>query len=348
MTNILDGKYGSLRNNSFNETTALGPFVEGIVEIVGKVDVETNDNKKRKKILRFNADRHAIKVRIPGTEYDDGKENIDLPNCFPLLSKHLNFTPRGKEKVLVIIPDGNRKGGDRYYIGPFISSETKFNGDFADTTATANRIDGISDPGEEIDRITTAKGLYEDPKHVVIDGRNNTDVIQRDAEILIRAGKFVQNDPKTFNSQNPGYFQIKYNQTFNEKQLNNFGIGSGDDGKTKNVTVTNIVSDKINLLTHNRDNTYDLTYVDPQSTGAAQYISDDEISKILNEAHPLVFGDTLIEYLLLLKNALINHVHQINSPPSKNKGSEKRTMYDFIRQAETLEKAMLSKNIRIN
>ena len=67
MTNILDGKYGSLRNNSFNETTALGPFVEGIVEIVGKVDVETNDNKKRKKILRFNADIHAIKVRIPCT-----------------------------------------------------------------------------------------------------------------------------------------------------------------------------------------------------------------------------------------------------------------------------------------
>ena len=345
---ILDGKYGSLMNSSFDKTTTLGSFVEGVVVIVGKVDVRKNDNKKRKKDERFNADRHAIKIKIPGKEYDDGTPDIDLPNAFPLLPKNLNFIPKDKEKVLVIIPDNNRKGGDRYYVGPFISNETKFNGDFADTTATANRIDGITSPGQDIDRITTAKGIYEDPKHIVIHGRNNTDVIQRDGEILIRAGKFILNDAKTFNSQNPGYFQIKYNQTFNERQLNNFGIGDSDDGKTKNVTVTNIVSDKINLLTHNRDNTYNLTSVDPESTGAAQYISDDEMSKILNEAHPLVFGDTLIEYLLLLKNALINHVHQINKPPSQNKGSEKGTMHNFIKQADTLEKAMLSKNIRIN
>ena len=68
---ILDGKYSSLRNNAFDKTKELGPFVEGTVVLVGNTDVRTNDNKKRKKDERFNADKHAIKVRIPGKEYDD-------------------------------------------------------------------------------------------------------------------------------------------------------------------------------------------------------------------------------------------------------------------------------------
>jgi hypothetical protein len=348
---ILDGKYGALRNNAFGKTKNLGPFVEGTVVFVGNVDVRTDDNKKRKKDERFNADKHIIKVKIPGKEYDDDvTEFADLPNCLPFLPKHFNFTPRDKEKVLVIIPDGNTKGGDRYYVGPFISSETKFGGDFVDGTATANRIDGTTDPSEDIDRITTAKGLYENPKYIVIDGRNNTDIIQRDAEILIRAGKFVQNDPKQFNKENPGYFQIKYNQTFNEQKLNGFGVGDGELNNTseKNVTVTNIVSNKINLLTYDDKNTYDLTYVDETSNGAAQYINEEEMDKILNTAHPLVFGDKLIEYLKLLKEAVTNHVHQINSPPSKNEGSADGAMFNFIKRADELEKAMLSKNIRIN
>lgn len=345
-----DNKYSSGRENIFNIGNKINNIVVGEVVAIDKLPL-SNDNTKRKKDQRFNADKHIIRVKIPGKSYDGGTKFEDLPNCLPLLPKHLNFIPKLNEQVIVIIPNEKEaKGADRYYIGPSISTESKFDGDFVDGTATANRIDGITDPAEDIDLVLPAKGIYENPKHVVIHGRDNTDIIQRDGEILIRAGKFVQKNKKQFNKQNPGYFQIKYNQTFSEQNLNGFGLGDGDLNNTseKNVTVTNIVSDKINLLTHNRDNTYDLTYVDPQSTGAAQYISDDEMSKILNEAHPLVFGDTLIEYLLLLKNALINHIHQINKPPSQSKGSEKGTMYDFIRQAETLEKAMLSKNIRIN
>lgn len=345
----IDNKYSSGKENIFNLGNKFKSIVIGEVVAVGKITPST-DPKKRKKDERFNADRHAIRVKIPGLMYDSNSSIEDLPNCFPLLPKHLNFIPELNEQVMVILPEENSKGADRYYIGPFISNETKFSGDYADTTSSANKKYGLTESNEDIDRITPAKGIYENPKHVVIDGRNNTDIIQRDAEILIRAGKFVQNNPKQFNEQNPGYFQIKYNQTFSEQKLNNFGVGDGEtkDIESKNVTVTNIVSNKINLLTYDDKDTYDLTYVDETSNGAAKYINDDEMNNILNYAHPLVFGDILIEYLKLLREALTNHVHQINKPPSKNEGSEDGTMFNFIKRADELEKAMLSKNIRIN
>lgn len=345
-----DNKYSSGRENTFNFGNKINNIVVGEVVAIDKVPL-SDDNAKRKKDQRFNADKHIIRVKIPGKRYDGGTKFEDLPNCLPLLPKHLNFIPKLKEQVIIIIPNKKEvKGAERYYIGPSISTESKFDGDFVDGTATANRIDGITYPGEDIDLVTPAKGIYENPKHVVIHGRDNTDIIQRDGEILIRAGKFIQKNKKQFNKQNPGYFQIKYNQTFSEQKLNGFGLGDGDLNNTseKNVTVTNIVSNKINLLTYDDKNTYDLTYVDETSNGAAQYINDKEMDKILNTAHPLVFGDKLIEYLKLLKEAVINHVHQINSPPSKNEDSEDGTMFNFIKRAAELEKAMLSKNIRIN
>lgn len=344
----IGSKFTSNENNPFNSGNLFNNIVIGRVVAVGKKDKDNSTESRLKSDERFNADTHCIRVRISGSIYDKDKVDADLPNCFPLLPRHLSFIPQVDELVTIIIPNKNETNGDRYYIGPITSSETKLSGDFINSGADSSKMKGIVQPSEEISKVITAKGVYENPKHVVIDGRNNTDIIQRDAEVLVRAGKFLESNPKAFNSQNPGYFQIKYNQIFNEKILNGFGVADKEDStepKERKVTVTNIVSDKINLITHNKENTYNITSNEESGDGAAKYISDVTMDNILNNAHPLVFGDVLIEYLILLKNAFLTHRHQINKVPSQPEGYP---IVDFVKKSGELEKAMLSKNIRIN
>lgn len=307
---------------------------------VGKISTDSNDPKITKSNSRFNADEHAIRCIIVGSKYDGGGDFPDinkLPNCFPLMPKHLNFVPKIGEFVIVMTASEDDRFNDRFYIGPIASSLSKLSKDVT-TTALANFSDGITTPTEEISKIPLARGVYEDQQNVVIEGRNNTDIIQRDSEILLRSGKFVVNNPLRFNSTNPGYIQIK----------SNFKEDSNKENSPK-ITVTNIVSDKINLLSYNGSPTFskDGGMTNVNKDGVAEYINDAKLSEILKEAHPLVFGDTLVEYLRLIKDTLLNHVHNGNG----NKATDKipgSTVYDLNKSAERLEAAMLSKNIRIN
>ena len=72
--------------------------------------------------------------------------------------------------------------------------------------------------------------------------------------------------------------------------------------------------------------------------------------RILDEAHQVPFGDVLIEYLKLLKEALIAHVHNGNGNPPTDltTSGNKQALATFKSRADDLEKSMLSKNIRIN
>ena len=71
------------------------------------------------------------------------------------------------------------------------------------------------------------------------------------------------------------------------------------------------------------------------------------MQKILAEAHPLVFGDKLVEFLLLVKNAITNHTHKYNglTPHSEGSSATAKVMQDM--NEYDLEQ-ILSKNIRIN
>ena len=310
----------------------------------------SNDKATQERTRRFNADEHAIKCVIFGSQYDGSGEIPDeyLPNCFPILPKHLNLVPGKEELVLIMTSSDDDKFGDRFYIGPIISSNTKLDKDVS-TSALANFQEGLTTPTEEISKVPQARGIYENPQNVVIEGRSNTDIIQRPSEVLIRSGKFEVNNPLKFNSTNPAFVQIKSNFSYSEP------VETGPPSPAKDISVTNIVSDKINLLTHNglplSNNilTGGLTKVNKE-TGVAEYIDDESLQEILSNAQPLVFGDTLLKYLKLMKNALLNHVHnKLGSEiPSDRSDLDIKGIADFKRDAENLEKTMLSKNIRIN
>jgi len=291
-------------------------------------------------------DAGRIRVRIMGIDNDDTDNEIFY--AFPMLPKYLNIVPKQHEAVLLFTFTTGDNKKDRMYMGPIIPQPQNLD----DSTYDINAWDGFSFGRKEfgpapINR-SKIKGGHPKKDEIAIQGRKNTDIILKDGEVLLRAGKFVypsdlanntrgddEFDSKLkykFNNRTQGYLQIKYNAQINVPENNaNPEYGS----------VTNIVSNKINLLTHKEGNPrFNLTNQD-------NLISDDEMQKILSEAHPLVFGDKLLEFLKLVRNAVSNHTHKYPgiTPHSEGSSATAKVMQDM--NEYDLEQ-ILSKNIRIN
>jgi hypothetical protein len=285
-----------------------------------------------------------IKVRINGTAATGGDKNTsdaDLPYASPMIPKHLQVTPKVGEAVWVFVFDKNRQHTDRLYVGPITSQLDRLTYDDGKLTAFRGFSFGAMLPNTNIDDIPQLVGVFPNKEDISIQGRYNTDITQKTNEIVIRAGKF-ESAPTTSNNPYPFIFNTKtqaYIQIKNDAMINN------PYGETiEKGTITNIVANKINLITH-KDGSPRFNV-----TGQDTLISDEEMFRILEEAHQLPFGDVLIEYLKLLKEALFAHVHNGNGNPATDltASGNKQALATFKSRAEDLEKSMLSKNIRIN
>jgi hypothetical protein len=271
------------------------------------------------------SDCGRIKVRVKGID-DHIKHTNDLANSFPLVQKFIHIVPKIGETVWIFTPDADNPFKDRLYVGPIISQPQFLNKDPHVVTSTAGLDGGFVGPQTAPSTIPENKGSYPKNNEIAIQGRNNSDVTLKDTEVVIRAGKFLANDkiegiPK-FNKKNPSYIQVKHNVMVNDKT-------SG---------VINVVSDKINLLTHENGNPkFNLTNQD-------DLIDKEEMLKIIADAHPMVFGDLLIEYLELFKKAVITHVHPYNGMPPQDIAGQvhikKLLEYDVSK--------IISKNIKLN
>jgi hypothetical protein len=264
-----------------------------------------------------------------------------LPWCIPLLPKHLYVQPKIGEVVWIITISRDRQHADRLYIGPVISQLPKLDKDNY-LTALDGFTFGYSEPLTNPSQINELKGVFPNSDDISIQGRYNTDITQKRNEVLIRAGKFEFSAPTSsnpypmkFNSSTQGYIQIKNDVVTNQ---------ATQQQQELKGSVINVVANKINLLTH-RDGSprFNLTNQD-------NLISDSELEKILNESHQVPFGDVLLEYLRLMKEALFSHVHNGSGNPATDLTSSgnKQTIAAFKAKADALENSMLSKNVRIN
>ena len=286
-----------------------------------------------------------IKVRIKGTRSrggDDGILDDDLPWCVPMIPKFFSSQPKVSEAVFIFTFSRDKQHADRMYIGSIISQPQQLNFDPFYVTALAGFTFASESPKVSVATIPELKGVFPNPEDISVQGRYNTDITQKPNEVILRAGKFevvapTGNNPFPFkfNSKTLGYIQIK-NDTVIQPET--------DSQQEQKGTITNIVSNKINLLTHKDGNPrFDLTNQD-------NLISDDEMQNILDSAHQLAFGDIVLEYLRLLKDALFLHVHNGNGNPATDLAisGNKPALAIFKLKADDLENQMLSKNIRIN
>lgn len=287
-----------------------------------------------------------IKVRIKGSPTaggDDGILDADLPYAFPMIPKHFASVPKIGEAVWIFVFDKNSQHADRIYIGPIISQPDKLSFDDAKFTALRGFSFGATTPNVNVNTIPQLKGIFPALEDISVQGRYNTDITQKNNEVVIRAGKFevipvtVQNQYGfQFNSKTQAFIQIQNDVVIERPSKNS--------SEAKKGTITTIVANKINLITHeNGSPRFNVT-------GQDTLISEEEMDRILTEAHQMVFGDVLLEYLILLKEALFSHVHNGNgnSPTDLTTSGNKQALALFKSKANDLEKAMLSLNVRIN
>lgn len=336
------GKFNSGKKNPFDEKLDRFSNIKlAEVVYVGKLPVNQTDNNQKNIDTIFNADPYIVKCRIIGSNYDNKISDVrNLPNCHPLLPKFNAVIPKVGETVIVFMLSEEEKFSDRFYIGPIISNsseikkQTKFEG------ATQNLSTSILSPQKDLSKIESVRGVYseyDNEDNVIIQGRDNTDIVFKKSEVLIRGGKFIENDPLTFNQTNPAYIQIK----------SDFEIVDGEE--IKKISVNNIVANKINLLTYDDGSPqFNLTERNLKE-GTTPYITNEELDRILNEAHPLVFGDVLLEYLIAFRKAFQFHAHnKLGANPPTDRVDISNAVETFEKLAPKLESTMLSKNIKIN
>jgi hypothetical protein len=358
-----------------------------------------------------------IKVRIP--DFDKRVENADLPPCYPLTSPFLHFVPKVGERVAVVLDriynaDKTTNQEKRYYLAITISQIENLDFDPFYYTATSNESDGWVERGTPISEIPTAKGTYLTKDQIGLQGRKNTDLIFKDSEVLIRAGKHEKDKPTSFNRKDPVFIQMRYGienasnqktfktitkvenipathninitsdsqnrlmikvirlsdnfieENFNQGYASREELISATKRKIKDFqrtyvkwnlntseqelaseptifpnnqkivkqqvedkkaneydqfagSVMNLVAEKLNLLSHKSAKNYNLTDPEKQIDDATQL-------EINSTAHPMVYGDNLVDFLNLLKNVIANHVHPYHGLPTSQDDMVKKLL----------------------
>ena len=96
----------------------------------------------------------------------------------------------------------------------------------------------------------------------------------------------------------------------------------------------NIVADRINLLSH--DSTTPFTLNDRK-----ELITEKELLKILETAHPLIYGDELVNFLKQLIEVIRTHTHPFSMDPPCFTTPQTKVL-------DTDLDAMLSQSIKCN
>lgn len=347
MSGVIDKRYSLGSANLFKQPQPNSIIQLGVVKVVGEIPVNNTTEAQRRRDEVFNSDPNMIRVRIESNQYDQAiTDDRLLPNCYPMLPKHLNIVPKIGEVVFIMLLDPTDRYSDRLYLGPMISSRENLKEDRIDTTALSNLSISVTTPNVNLDTLKSVKGIFPNREDVSIQGRDNSDIIFKTNEALLRAGQHIQDNVLVFNDKNPAYVQLKFNTTLkiNDNTNSEFSLGNppSTDGFSNNKpikgSVINMVADKINLIGH-KDTDRKYNVINNET-----YISEEEIANIIKTAHPVAFGDTLLDYLKKLELAFMNHVHRFPGlKPSAVQGENYLKEY-----LEYPVQTILSKNIRIN
>lgn len=281
------------------------------------VDVDDNNGGDRVRVAIYPADK-----RLPHSK---------IPYAFPLMPKFFHVKPKVGEMAIVLCED-TKPTSQRYYIGPIIS-QLQFTNYEGALNATTLLRGGVKTPSEPVDNKRETNGAFPKSDEIAILGRKNSDIIISDNDVRIRSGAKLFNDNKTgdvsFNKENPAFIKMKYYP----KPLKVLD-------ESVNSTAT-IVADKINLISTNGDPYFDVT-------DESESISDNEMSRIIESAHRLPYGDELVRFLLMFLEMFKSHTHKYHNMPPCPDGTSEKFDGTYAADEESLSNKLLSKDVRIN
>jgi hypothetical protein len=257
-------------------------------------------------------DGGRIKVRI--LDLDNQTSNDDLPWTYPMLSKFFHAYPKVGEVVRIFIEDIRYSQKGRFWLGSIISQSHKINYDsYYNALSTTDK--SIISPDNAYDTYPDAEGVYPLKTDIAIVGRLNNDIILRDNEVHISAGKHENGNNLKLNNKNPASISLVFEQKIDTTEFNSSTIINGD---------------KIAIISH-----------DGKPNFKAANLDVNDRNKIFTDGHPIARGDVLVEALKIFRNAIINHIHGYSALPADPD--------EIIRDLESIDlDSILQKNIVIN
>lgn len=246
-----------------------------------------------------------------------GRIQVQIPNldvkpyfCYPLLPKNNFILPKPDETVVVFILDMKKPEKERFYIGSIFSSMDKLREDTWFRTARAVTPETIvPDTTKDITKIPEARDVYPTKDTEVANiGRNNTDLLHKDNEVILRAGRHKINQPLEKNNDNPAYVKLSIKNDSSNAVMQ---------------------ADNIFLLSHRGNPKF------------SSDVSMEELDRLIEEADNIPYGKPLVRLAQIMKDFMLNHTHPFGGEaPVKGKLYEELNAFDVD--------TILNRNIRIN
>ena len=172
-------------------------------------------------------DSGLIYVRIP--EIDQNISDDNLAPCIPLHNfQFFRVLPKVGERVKIIFErefdsDIRLNQEKRYWASIAISDFRNIKYDPFYFTSNSNDTNGWIAPFPLNQEANIGKLLLTEDD-IQIRGRNNTDLLFKDNEVILRAGRHLSDQPTQFNNEDPSYIQLKYknNEAIDSLDEDNF------------------------------------------------------------------------------------------------------------------------------
>ena len=278
------------------------------------------------KVIWVEDEQAGLRIKVKLDPEDNYLKEEDIPWCYPLLPKHFHINPKIGELVLVITSILEVSNSHRWFIGPIVAQQYGLqNENYLNAQALLEN-GTVTKPFPNPKLNPDNDGTCPDREDIAIQGRQNADLILKDNEVRLRCGfkRFPRGEAKDtllFNREDLSYIQMKYQRLKDHK------------GKDFASSI-NIVADRINLLSHDSKTPFTLN-------DRKALITDEELVKILEKAHPLPYGDELIEFLKQLVEVIRTHTHPFAMDPPCFTTPQTEVLNTDLNE-------MLSNSIRIN
>ena len=155
------------------------------------------------------------------TSIEDIKWSVDDPHIIaPLLPLFINIIPAPKEDLKLIAYQSEKTMQNVQYLGPTISQPTKYGYDYYANARIHTSLGTNIDESPKLRNSTVSQACFPYENSIALNGRNNSDFIFGNRQVILRAGQFHMSEPKADDTTNTNFPKTNFQQSI--IQLDNF------------------------------------------------------------------------------------------------------------------------------
>tara|TARA_R110000868_G_scaffold74710_2_gene216169 strand:- start:6805 stop:7845 length:1041 start_codon:yes stop_codon:yes gene_type:complete len=313
---------------------------------LGEVVSNIDSSKMGRIKVRLVTKDEKNNIIVAGKDKDNPEAIEEGVVAFPLIPDFFSSIPEPGELVYILFANPTKPDNDRYYIGPIRSIKNPTTKSEL-ASSSVRLFNSSSFNGEKGAQSENSSTVDNNEKYIYIKGKEDSDIIFKSREVLIRAGAFDENSANfSLNENTKCYIQMRQTST----TLPPEGIVPS---RQKDWSQTNIVGSNINLISSDSDGAKNRT-LNPDGSLLLPNIEAETNSNLeiygeeAKKLHPLVLGDELEKLLQLIIRFCLQHIHQPQSPVSPEFDE-----VDYVSELKSYQDAtvmakILSNSVRTN